>query len=68
VLSDERDYITDLFLLIVLMFEDWSLKKLFGRMISSMCPLATTSSVYVDVSANEVGSQLVKLILVSVIV
>jgi len=37
-----------------MLFADWSLKKVFGRMVSSTCSLATTSSVYVDVSSNEV--------------
>jgi len=31
------------------------MKKVFGRMVSSTCSLATTSSVYVDISSNEVG-------------
>jgi len=38
------------------------LKKVFGRMVSSTCPLATTSSVYVDVSSNEVCYLAVELV------
>lgn len=29
---------------------DWSFKRLFGRMISNACPLASISKVYVDIS------------------
>jgi len=40
---------------VIILFQDWSMKKVFGRMVSSTCSLATTSSVYVDISSNEVG-------------
>lgn len=31
---------------------DWSVQKLFGQGLSSPCPLATSSHVYVDISSN----------------
>lgn len=31
---------------------DWTMKRLFGRMVTTSCPLATVSSIYVDVASN----------------
>jgi len=33
---------------------DWSLRKLFGLGLAGSCPLATTSHIYIDITANEV--------------
>lgn len=33
---------------------DWSFKKNFERMLSSSCPLATTSIIFVDIITNKV--------------
>ncbi|XP_075212777.1 phosphatidylinositol glycan anchor biosynthesis class T isoform X2 [Lycorma delicatula] len=35
---------------------DWSVRKLFGIGIAGPCPLAKTSSIYVDVTLNQTGS------------
>ncbi|XP_077982557.1 GPI-anchor transamidase component PIGT-like [Glandiceps talaboti] len=32
--------------------QDWSLRKLFGRGLKGPCPLASSSSIYVDVTSN----------------
>ncbi|XP_034944073.1 GPI transamidase component PIG-T [Chelonus insularis] len=33
--------------------QDWSVRKLFGMGLQGVCPLATLSNIYVDVSTNE---------------
>jgi len=35
---------------------DWTMKKMFGRMLTTSCPLATTSAIYVDAGPNMVRS------------
>ncbi|XP_054719059.1 GPI transamidase component PIG-T-like [Uloborus diversus] len=37
--------------------QDWSFVKLFGSPLSTICPIATTSKVYVDTSSNKSGSE-----------
>ena len=34
--------------------QDWSFKSLFSRMLSTSCPLAENSKVYIDISSNKV--------------
>ena len=34
--------------------QDWSFKTLFSRMLSSSCPLAENSKIYIDISSNKV--------------
>ncbi|XP_031563607.1 GPI transamidase component PIG-T-like [Actinia tenebrosa] len=38
---------------------DWSLRKLFGRVIKSQCPLSSSSRVFVDITSNNTGSKFV---------
>lgn len=33
--------------------QDWSLRKLFGMGVQGVCPLATISNIYVDISGNK---------------
>lgn len=35
--------------------QDWSIRRLFGMGLAGPCPLAETSVVYVDVTANHVS-------------